>query len=95
MQYYQQAADQGFAPAVNNLADKYETGVGVTQDLNKAFELYNIAAEQEVAAAQWSLAVMYLNGTPIARDDAQGKYYLEKALSNDWDNAQVILDMLD
>ncbi|WP_353174047.1 tetratricopeptide repeat protein [Acinetobacter rudis] len=95
VQYYQQAADQGFAPAMNNLADKYETGVGVAQDLNKAFELYNIAAEQEIAAAQWSLAVMYLNGTPIARDDAQGKYYLEKALSNGWDNAQVILDTLD
>lgn len=95
VQYYQQAADQGFAPAINNLADKYEQGVGVAQDLNKAFELYMLAAEQEVAAAQWSLALMYFSGSPIAQDDAQGKYYLKKAVSNGWDSAENILADLD
>lgn len=37
--FYTYAAEQGFAPAINNLADKYENGLGVEQDLSKALAL--------------------------------------------------------
>ncbi len=95
VKYYQQAADQGFAPAINNLADKYETGRGIKKDLKQAFNLYLLAAEENVAAAQWSLALMYLNGDPVSVNLDQAKYYLEEALKNGWDNAEDILKAFD
>lgn len=95
VEYYRQAADQGFAPAINNLADKYEKGLGVRQDLNQAYALYQQAAGQNIAAAQWSLALMYLNGEPVEKDQVQAKYYLEIALENGWENAATILESLE
>lgn len=91
IEYYQKAADKGFPPAINNLVDKYETEQGVTKDLNKAFELYQIAAEHNIAAAQWSLALMYLNGAVVAKDEAKAKDYLLLAQENGWDAAATLL----
>jgi TPR repeat protein len=53
--------------ATNNLADKYEYGLGVEQDLDIAFELYAIAAEGNVVAAHLSLGRMYLQGRGIEK----------------------------
>ncbi len=94
VEYYQYAADQNFAPAINNLADKYENGLGVEQNFEKAFELYKIAANANIAAAQWSLALMYLEGKPIAKDKEVAKQWLIKAQENGWDTAKELLEKL-
>ena len=91
MQFYTYAAEQGFAPAINNLADKYENGLGVEQDLSKALALYTQAAEQDIGAAQWSLGLMYLEGKGVTQDQTKAKQWLEKAAGNGWDQAGELL----
>ena len=95
VQYYQKAADSNFYPAINNLADKYETGSGVDQNIHKAIELYGIAAQQHIAAAEWSLGFLYFNGELINQDLELAKFWLTKADKNGWPQAQELLDMLD
>ncbi|WP_151811864.1 tetratricopeptide repeat protein [Acinetobacter bereziniae] len=89
--FYTYAAEQGFAPAMNNLADKYENGLGVEQDLPKALALYTQAAEQDIGAAQWSLGLMYLEGKGVTQDQTKAKQWLEKAAGNGWDQAVELL----
>lgn len=95
VQCYQKAADSNFYPAINNLADKYETGSGVEQNIHKAIELYEIAAQQHIAAAEWSLGLIYFNGELINQDLELAKYWLTKADNNGWPQAQELLDVLD
>lgn len=89
--FYTYAAEQGFASAINNLADKYENGLGVEQGLSKALALYTQAAEQEIGAAQWSLGLMYLEGKGITQDKTIAKQWLEKAAGNGWGQAGELL----
>ena len=42
---YHLAADQGYAPAQNNLAIMFEYGRGRQKDLSRATDLYRLAAE--------------------------------------------------
>ena len=44
----------------------YEKGQGVTQDYNKAFEMYELAAKQGLASAQYNLGRMYYYGKGVA-----------------------------
>ena len=95
VKYYKHAADLGFPPALNNLADKYENGLGVKKDLNRAYELYMQAAQFNIAAAQWSLALMYQNGTGVAKNEEQSIQWLKRAAQNGWDQADDILNSKD
>ena len=61
------SADLGNLVAINNLADKYEYGLGVPLDLDMAIELYQQVAGQ-VIAADLSLGRMYLEGRGVERD---------------------------
>ena len=47
--YFEKAAEQGYAPAIYNLAIYYKFGKGVPQNCEKAFELFTKAAEQGYA----------------------------------------------
>ncbi|MBP9876956.1 MAG: sel1 repeat family protein, partial [Alphaproteobacteria bacterium] len=57
------AADQGYAPAQDNLGIMYYYGKGnLPKDLIKAVRLYKLAADQGYAPAQFNLAEMYYYG---------------------------------
>ncbi|MBP5786641.1 MAG: sel1 repeat family protein, partial [Kiritimatiellae bacterium] len=43
--WYQQAAEQGYADALNNLALMYENGIGIDKNKQKALQLYKQAAD--------------------------------------------------
>ena len=43
---YEQSSDLGYAPAQAILGVHYEIGGGVTRDVNRAIELYTMAAQQ-------------------------------------------------
>lgn len=47
MEWFQKAADLGFADAMNNIGVLYANGLGVDQDSAKALEYYQKAAEQK------------------------------------------------
>ena len=57
--WYERAAAQGHALAINNLAYLHDLGLGVKQDRQKGFDLYNRAADLGWAEAMWNLANMY------------------------------------
>ena len=48
----------------------YLNGAGVPQDYVEAVRWYRLAADQEVAGAQFSLGIMYANGRGVPEDEA-------------------------
>lgn len=95
LKYYEKAVQQNFLPAINNLADKYENGTGVSKNLKIAFEFYSVAADQEIAASQYSLGLFYLKGLYVEKDDELARQWLKKAEKNGWFPAsEVMLNML-
>ena len=61
-------AEQGNAPAQNNLGFMYRNGRGVPQDDQTAVKWYTLAAEQGYALAQGNLGVMYAFGEGKLKD---------------------------
>ena len=58
------------------LAEKYKSGEGVTQDHKEAEKWYRLAAEQGHAEAQFSLGQMYSFGKGVPSDDTEAaKWY--------------------
>jgi len=50
------------------LADCYQSGIGVEQDLEEAVRLYHLAADQGFESAILSLCDCYLDGTGVEKD---------------------------
>lgn len=91
VRYYRMGAAQGFGPAICNLADKYEHGTGVQQDLAEALRLYLQAAKKKVVAAYYSLGNLYKDGRGVEQDDAQAILWFKKAADEGWEDAQTAL----
>lgn len=66
-----------------SLARRYYLGDGTAQDLAKAAELYEKAAEQGSDFAQYKLAAMYDQGEGVAKDPAKAIYWWKKAAEQD------------
>jgi len=77
--WYRRAADQGYAPAQNNLAGLYARGLGVKKDDKKAVALYQKAAAQGLMVAQSSLGYFYEHGFGVARNYAQAARWYHAA----------------
>ena len=54
-----EAASQGHMDAQNFLADIHLTGQGVARDYVRAFELYNMAAQQGCVPCQYAVGCFY------------------------------------
>ena len=72
------------AMAQASLAYLYETGQGVSRDLDKALEYYQLAAKQGHAVAQYNLGRIYqtglTHGLQVIRPDAQkAEQFLQRA----------------
>jgi enhanced entry protein EnhC len=70
------------------LGQRYQAGVGVTQDLQKAIHYYELAAAQQELKAQYTLALLYLE-TPA--EVKKGINLLEDAAFKGNKNAQYAL----
>ena len=77
--WYQKAADKGFAPAQYRLANLYEKGNGVERDVQKAIGLYEKAAASGNASAMHNLAVLYATGIDGKPDNAKAVEWFAKA----------------
>ena len=73
---------QGHEDALLNLAWLYANGAGVEMDEPCARELYLLAAEQGVAAAQFALGKLLMGGRQVARDDVVALQWLTLAQAN-------------
>ncbi|MGJ1507933.1 MULTISPECIES: hypothetical protein [Sphingobacterium] len=69
MYWYTKAANGGYAEAYNNLADFYERGEGIQQDLKMSYALYKRGAELGSIIAKANLKI-------FEREIKQGKYRL-------------------
>ncbi|MFQ5974110.1 MAG: tetratricopeptide repeat protein, partial [Alphaproteobacteria bacterium] len=80
IRWYARAAEAGSARAQYLLGVKYETGVDVDRDLDKALAWYRKAAEQDYAEAQFKLGVMHEQGRGMPQDLAAAvSWYLAAA----------------
>lgn len=77
--WYQMAADMGFAPAQYRIANLYEKGNGVTRDLAKAVSYYEQAAKAGNASAMHNLAVLYATGLDGKPDNAKAVEWFKRA----------------
>lgn len=73
--------------AVTRLAWLYETGLGVEQDIDRAGELFKVAAEAGNAEAQYALSVMYETGVGQPQDTVQSLHWLQLSASQQYQPA--------
>ena len=64
---YQALAKKGNVYAQYILGLCYENGIGVKEDISKAFELYERAAEQDYSKAKNKVYTFYENGIETKR----------------------------
>jgi TPR repeat protein len=94
IEWYEKAADQGYASAQQNLGIMYKTGKGVAKDYAKAFEWFEKAANQGNRNAQYTLGGMYYQGEGLAKDYAKAFEWLEKAADQGDADAQLGLALI-
>lgn len=66
--WYKLAAEQNHAPALFNLGNCYEHGIGVTPDLEKAEELYRKSSDMGNGNAMTNLGHFYECGIIVKED---------------------------
>ncbi|OLP53245.1 hypothetical protein BJF92_00275 [Rhizobium rhizosphaerae] len=93
-QWYQRAADAGFAPAQYRLGSLYEKGSGVPQDFARARTLYEAAAEKGNANAMHNLAVLIAGGRAGTPDFASAAVWFQKAAEHGVRDSQFNLAIL-
>jgi len=88
VRYFRKAAEQGDAPAQNNLGVCYENGKGVEKDVYEAVKWYRKAAEQRYVLAQYNLGVCYANGAGVEKDMDEAVKWIRKAAEQKYAPAQ-------
>ena len=82
--WFQKAAEQGLAPAQNDLGICYNHGEGIERNLTEAFKWWQKAAEQGCASAQENLGYCYRNGEGVAQNlDEAIKWFRKAAAQED------------
>ena len=89
--WYQKAAAQNYAPALNNLARLYADGRGVQQDVPKAIELWSRAAEAGIVTARFNLGLQYAGGSGVPKDMKKAADYLLQAAESGLPEAQFAI----
>jgi TPR repeat protein len=74
-----QLAEKGNAEAQLKLAQMYQEGKGIAQNLQEAVKWSRKAAEQGLAQAQFFLGQMYATGKGVAKDAKEATKWLQKA----------------
>lgn len=74
-----------------NLADKYEHGLGVAQDDERALDWYRKSAALNNYVAQYSLGMMYMRGRGVPKDMAQARAWLIQSAEQGYDKARSAL----
>ena len=78
--WFELAATNGDAGAMNNLALMYDKGMGVTQNHHVALVLFERSARGGYPLAMMNLGVLYANGETVKQDDLVAFAWMEAAL---------------
>ncbi len=79
MQWYQRAAELGFARAQNDIGYLLEQGLGVKKDVAAAAKWYRVSAEQGWSKGQVNLARLHEDGQGVAQDRKEAFYWYRLA----------------
>jgi TPR repeat protein len=71
LQWFERAAQRGYAPAQVNLAVMYSNGWGTTINYGRALHWLQLAIDQRYARAYFDLGVLYLQGKGVRQDYAK------------------------
>ena len=77
--WYRKAIAQNHADAMVSLANLYNKGGGVAEDLNEALKLWRAAAEQGHAEGQHMLGLHYSVGKGVPQDFSEASKWLRKS----------------
>lgn len=89
-------SDKGYIDAKVLLANMYRRGAGTKQDIPKAVELLQEAAEAENASAMYALGSLYLEGhEALAGQEDKARHYIQMAADAGYEQAAVRLEALD
>lgn len=92
---YAQSAREGSYVGSYYLGICYESGYGsITQDFQKAFDSFQIAANNGVSDAQYRLGQFYENGTGVAANREMALYWHSEAADQNNESAQFALKRL-
>ncbi|MEY3879968.1 MAG: putative beta-lactamase hcpC precursor [Pseudomonadota bacterium] len=83
LQKYLLEGKLGDADSQNKLGDIYRCGEGVEINLDTAVYWYNLAAGQDCAAAQYSLALMYRFGLGVNCSKEEALKLYESAIEQE------------
>lgn len=89
--HFKIAAELGDKKGQFNLAQAYQTGIAVNQDLTKAIFWYTKAAENNFDMAQLFLGNIYADGIGTEKDLVKAKEWLTKAASQGNEDAKARL----
>lgn len=81
-------AQEGDAASQTKLAQMYEMGRGVDQDVDEAAKWFRRAADQGYAPAQYRLGEMHQSGEGVERDYARAVELYRKAAAQNYVKAQ-------
>ena len=98
LQYLQPAAEQGQSAAISALGEMYENGWGVTENIERAVQLYRQAIEiDQNAEACYHLGKLYARGkgSIIIREVDLAKKWLYQAQIQGNEKAQKLYDALE
>ena len=84
LEWYEKAAEQGYASAYGNIGNLYLKGKGVEQDFQKVFEYNSIGAEKNHPGCQYQLGVCYLKGKGVEKDYAKAYFWFKKSAEQDF-----------
>lgn len=93
--WYEQAFAQNHPMATNSLGHLYDLGLGVEQDRNKGFELYQKAADLGWAEAMWNIANMYGAGQLGAVDLIAACTWIVRAEKYNTDQSPKLVELID
>ena len=91
-EWYQKAAEQGYAQAQNRLGECYFYGQGKPENKFAAVKWYEKAAEQGIANAQYSLGYCYEKGYGVTKDKEQAMQWYKKAADQGHESAKEAID---
>ena len=78
-EWFEKAANQGYAEAQYKLGVCYDKGLGVGQSYEKAAYWFKKAANQGYAYAQFYLGVCYEKGLGVKKDLQKAKFWKDKS----------------
>ena len=88
MNWFRQAADEGYHSAMNNIGYMYDHGCGVEQDGAEAMAWFERSAFRGDDVAVYNMALHYRDGNGVARDDARALQLIEYSASLGYTLAQ-------